>query len=355
MHTYRYEKAEEPIPEKVNIFFQHHDPEVQRIIHLATILTVEIMSIITLVMGHAYFNLSSSQVYASPIVDESTVLGVQSAPTPAGQSPLGGATPLVPSPTPAGQTPSGGQDSVQRSPLGGAQPNDIILQPAPESAANPQSTPSKQMYKIVIYGDSMVDTMGEVCEYLDHALKKTYPSISFLCYNFGVGSQNVKDGIARFHNRLDYQSRHYPSIDEIKPDIIVLGSFAYNVLIPPDRDEHWLRYTDLVHEAQKTGAQIYMLAEIAPLRATFGSGPQGVNWETHTVIKHSGHIIDQLENVLGLSRTLHVPLIDSYTPSLLEGKKEGKAEYVNPSDGIHPSVAGHEFMSQKIAETIVLR
>lgn len=330
MHAYRYENLQEAQSGKVNIFFKHHDPEVQRIIHLATILTVEIMSVITLVMGHVYFNVSSSQVYASPVspVSEAqTVLGVQSEPAPVIE--------ITPSPS--------------------AQPEDIILQPAPELAPNPQSTPTKQMYKIVVYGDSMVDTMGEVCEYLDHALKKAYPSISFLCYNFGVGSQNVKDGIARFHNRLDYQSRHYPSIDEIKPDIIVLGSFAYNVLIPPDRDEHWLRYTDLVHEAQKTGAEVYMLAEIAPLRARFGSGPQGVNWETHTVIKHSGHIVDQLENVLGLSRTLNVPVIDAYTPSLLEGKKEGKPEYVNPSDGIHPSVSGHEFMAETIAKTIRLQ
>lgn len=233
------------------------------------------------------------------------------------------------------------------------------LHTAPTATPTPSPTPTptkplyrKSLYTVILYGDSMVDTMGEVCEYAYEALKKEHPDTEFLCYNYGKGSENVTQGLGRFGERLEYQSRRYPPVTEIKPDICVMGSFAYNVYTPHDRNQHWLDYTRLIQQAQQYCGQVYMLAEIAPLRADFGKGPNGVNWETKTVIKHSGHIIDQLENVLGLSKTLGVPLIDAYTPSKIEGQQEGKREYVNASDGIHPSIEGHKFMAEQIAKTV---
>jgi len=96
------------------------------------------------------------------------------------------------------------------------------------------------------------------------------------------------------------------------------------------------------------------LAEIAPKRRGFGFGPNGINWEPATAYEHTGKIIEQLENAVGLSQPLHVPLIDAYTPSLQEEKKEGRPELINSSDGIHPSVEGHEFIAKIIADTIEL-
>jgi len=232
-----------------------------------------------------------------------------------------------------------------------------VNQPTPTYMPTATPTPfkSKSLYTVILYGDSMVDTMGEVCEYSYEALKKEHPDTEFLCYNYGKGSENVSQGLGRFGQRLEYQTRRYPPIPEIKPDICVMGSFAYNVFTPHSRDTHWLDYTRLVQQAQQSCGQVYMLAEIAPLRADFGKGPNGVNWETKTVIKHSGNIIDQLENVLGLSKTLGVPLIDAYTPSKVDGQQEGKRELVNASDGIHASIEGHKFMAEQIAKTVELK
>jgi lysophospholipase L1-like esterase len=96
------------------------------------------------------------------------------------------------------------------------------------------------------------------------------------------------------------------------------------------------------------------LAEIAPLRADFGRGPTGVNWPPDKAIEHTSKIIDDLENVIGLSKTLNVPLIDAYTPSLVKSKygKEGDKKYVSISDGIHPSGEGHQFMADLIAKKL---
>lgn len=215
--------------------------------------------------------------------------------------------------------------------------------------------PKKDSYSIAIYGDSMVDTMGERLEYLEKELQERYPNTTFHLYNYGVGSQNIHDGLARWNKPLLYVDREYPAVTEVKPDIFIAGSFGYNVLVPHNRDAHWLGYTELVQRAQKISPNVYMLAEIIPCRRGFGFGPNGVNWEPATAWSHTEKIVEQLENVLGLSPTLRIPLINAYTPSMEEGKKDCRKELVNPSDNIHPSVEGHQFIAKIIADTIELR
>lgn len=228
------------------------------------------------------------------------------------------------------------------------------LIPTVEPTAVPTETPipskphSKNSYSIAVYGDSMVDTMGERLEYLEHSLKRLYPSVNFTLYNYGIGAQHVETGLGRWNSRLDYQDRHYPSIVDVRPDIIVLGSFAYNPFSPYERDRHWVGLTKLIETAKSVTSNVYVLAEIAPLRSNFGKGPNGVNWDENTAYTHSGRIIEQLENAVGLGRTLNVPVIDAFHAS------GGNATYVNPSDGIHPSVSGHEFTADMIAKTINL-
>lgn len=224
--------------------------------------------------------------------------------------------------------------------------------PTPTIASNPTPTPSpvlttkKKSYKIAVIGDSMVDTMGERLEYLERSLKRKYPLTEFTLYNYGRGAENIEMGLARLNSRFDYQDRHYPTLTEVAPDIIVVGSFAYNPFSPYDRDRHWLSLTKMIEEVKKISPNIYLLAEIAPLRSDFGKGPGGVNYDTDTAFVHSGHIIEQLENAIGLARTLNVPLINTYSAS------GGRREYVNPHDGIHPSVSGHEFTAEMITNKI---
>lgn len=232
-----------------------------------------------------------------------------------------------------------------------------IQPPAVTVATEPTATPTppvtkKKEYKIAVIGDSMVDTMGERLEYFEHALKKKYPNANFTLYNYGIGSQNVEDGLGRFDKPFKYKDRDYPAVADIKPDIIVVGSFAYNPFTPHDRDKHWLTLTQMVQKAQQITPDVYMLAEIAPLTREFGKGPNGVNWDTATAVTHAAHIEQQLQNVIGLGLTLNVPVIDAYTPSKKDN--EGTKDYVSPGDGIHPSVKGHEFMAEIMVKSISL-
>ncbi len=226
-----------------------------------------------------------------------------------------------------------------------------------EDVTVPSPTPqklSKDSYTIAIVGDSMVDTMGDKLEYLEDALKSRYPDTQFHLYNYGKGSENVEEALDRVNTEFSYKTRHFPILYKVHPDVIIIGSYAYNPFAPYDRDRHWLGLTHLIQEIQKISPNVYLLAEIAPLRAGFGIGPHGVNWDTTTNYVHSQHIIEQLENARGLAKTLNVLLIDTYAGSLEDDGKVIK-RYVSVDDGIHPSEDGHVYMAKKIAETIVFK
>ena len=218
----------------------------------------------------------------------------------------------------------------------------------------PLPQPKKKDYSIAIIGDSMVDTMGERLEYLEKELKSRYPQTNFTLYNYGIGSETVEMGINRLDKEFKYQDRKYVSLTSLKPDILIVASFAYNPFFPYDRNRHWLMLANLIEKAKTISPHIYTLAEIAPLGKNFGQGPNGVNWSEDTSITHANRIIEQLENIIGLSSNLNVKLIDAFHPSQKGNSAYGKPEYVNTSDGIHPSVTGHQFMASKIAEILKL-
>lgn len=218
----------------------------------------------------------------------------------------------------------------------------------------PTPSLSKDEYTIAIIGDSMVDTMGERLEYLEHVLKKKYPKTSFTLYNYGVGSENVEEGLARLGKDFQYKDRTYPPLNTIHPDVLIIGSYAYNPFTPFDRDKHWLKLAEMVQEARKISPKVYLLAEIAPRKKDFGKGPQGIKWEDNVRDSHAQKIITQMENTLGLSRSLHVPLIDAYTQSIRPETGDVNPEFVSASDGIHPSAIGHVYTAEKIVESINL-
>src|SRR3989344_7760281 len=127
----------------------------------------------------------------------------------------------------------------------------VTLKPSPIlSEASASARLSKSAYTIAIFGDSMADTMGENLEYLQKSLKSKYSRTSFNLYNYGIGGQNVADGLARFGSAFSYQSRSYPPITQIKADVIIVGSFAYNPFASHDKQRHLELLARLVGEAK---------------------------------------------------------------------------------------------------------
>ncbi len=312
------------ITEKSPVYIQHEKDKIRKVQSFIVKELVAGFVIFVLFIFQHNFSLANKQnlVAQSPVANEQ-VLGAQTSDE-------------IPLPT------------MELLPSPSLTPTPISTVSVPVPTVVPSKSHAKNDYKIAVYGDSMVDTMGERLEYLEHSLKKIYSNVNFTLYNYGKGAENAEMGLDRWNNALNYQDRHYPSITDLKPDIIVIGSFAYNPFSPYIRDRHWTGLTKLVETAKTVTPNVYMLAEIAPLRGSFGKGPNGVNWDENTAYVHSERIIEQLQNAVSLSGNLNVPLIDVFNQSI------GHSGLTNPSDGIHPSVLGHEFTAGIIADTIRL-
>src|SRR5258708_38541525 len=152
----------------------------------------------------------------------------------------------------------------------------------------------------------MVDTMGEQLEYLSQSLKRKYPSKNFQFYNYGIGGQNIEDGLGRFYSPFQYKSRNYPALPDLKPDILIIGSFAYNPLNPFDRNKHWLSLIQLVNQAKGVSPRVYLLAEIAPRIHNFGVDLGGRRIIKKKKELQAHHIIEQLQNAEAIAKHLHV-------------------------------------------------
>lgn len=230
-----------------------------------------------------------------------------------------------------------------------------ILSPTPTLTPSPTPIilPKKSVYSIAIFGDSMVDTMGENLEYLEKVLTNKYPQTKFNLYNYGIGGQNVEQGLARFESSYVNRERHFPPLPALNPDILIIGSFAYNPFPTHDRNRHYALLKELLAKAKILSTRIYLLAEIAPLKIGFGKGKNGVNMPEEAANEQAIHIIEQLDDVINLSVSENIPLINVYYLSRIDGTF-GDPYYVNPDDGIHPSVPGHIFTAELIVQKIKL-
>lgn len=233
-------------------------------------------------------------------------------------------------------------------------PVSTLVEEQKDIIENTARTPRKTSFKIALYGDSMIDTLGTKMTTFQNILKKKYPKTAFTFYNYGVGAENVEQGLGRFDKPLITSDRNYPPLNALGADIIVLDSYAYNPFNPFDRDKHWINLSKLVEKAKETDAEVYLLADIAPVRAEFGRGPKGVNWDTVTAYEKSGQVIQLLENAVGISKNLNVILVNAFEKSTVTVRGDGKREYVSAQDGVHPSDAGQKFIAEQIANTLVL-
>ncbi len=254
----------------------------------------------------------------------------------------------TPSIVPVSPSPIATQIETSPSPTATAAASTI---PNATASAKTISRTSKSTYTIAAFGDSMVDTMGENLDYLEKSLKTKYPATTFKLYNYGIGSQNIAEGLNRFHSAFNYKTRQYPPIDQIQADMIILGSFSYNPLSPYDRSAHQQKLAALINEARSTKAAIYLLAEIAPLKNGFGKGPGGIDWQEDMIKTHVGHIIEQLDDTVSTAQSQQVYLINAYKASQVDGKYGNKL-YVATHDGIHPSIEGQIFVAQIIAASL---
>lgn len=205
---------------------------------------------------------------------------------------------------------------------------------------------------IALLGDSMVDTMGDL-KTLELALLQYWPNVTFKLLNYGVGSTPAESGLERLEKGFRNHEKDFPSLLTQTPDIVIVESFAYNH--PPPTAEGLSRQRDtltqIIQKIKGAGAQPLLLVTIGPNEETFAQGAPGISWDESQRKIAAQEIRLFLDNAISFGKTLNIPTIDVYHPSL-DKNGNGKQIFINPNDNIHPSQAGIELVSDLVTQKL---
>ena len=216
---------------------------------------------------------------------------------------------------------------------------------------NPLIKSGKKNITIAIVGDSIIDTMGTNLPYLEKQLQIFYPQYTFKLYNYGIGSQNIIDVSARIDKEYKYKDRDYPAIADLKPDLIILGTTAYNPLELNQISEFQDDLGQLIDKLKNIQPNLALFVPLAPLKKNFGIGPDGVNWPSDAAWNHATKIQAFIEAAITVGKDKQIDIIDNYHPTL-NSNGEGIADFISKNDGIHPSISGHQYLAKMLAEYI---
>lgn len=210
--------------------------------------------------------------------------------------------------------------------------------------------------RIAVLGDSMVDTLGPGVPHLASELKKIYPATAFTITNHGVGAENIDSGLRRIGTGYTYLGEHRSSVADGQPDLVVVESFGYNPY-PYDAgalETHWLALSAIVDELRSRipGVKIVIAATVAPNWDTFGDGAAGLAFSPADKRQRVDNIRRYLDSTVKFAQSQNLPLADAFHPSL-SADGNGKVEYINGGDHIHPSDAGKQLFAQTVTRAIV--
>lgn len=208
-----------------------------------------------------------------------------------------------------------------------------------------------QIITIALLGDSMIDTIPD--QTLLKSLQKYYPNHKFNIINYGLGASNIEYGLYRLRNGYQHADQFYPSLLSQKPDIIVIESFAYNNFGNNQSgiDRQWLALGAITTEIKQTlpGTAIILAAAIAPNSITFGNESSN-SFSSLEKIEKTNTIRLYLQNIINFATSQNFPLANAYIPSL--SNNQGRQQFINTTDHIHPSDQGAELFCDTIASTL---
>ncbi|PIU02216.1 hypothetical protein COT66_01390 [Candidatus Shapirobacteria bacterium CG09_land_8_20_14_0_10_49_15] len=210
-------------------------------------------------------------------------------------------------------------------------------------AEEPVAEAAHHHYTVAVLGDSMINVMGENLPSLTQALNTFYHQAEFSLLNYGVGATTIEQSLARI-----------PSLIAQNPDIVVIESFAYNHWSnsQADLDRQWLTLAKIIDQIKiQSQAKIVLTATIAPDEQNLCDGIEGLNLSADQKKEKAQTIRAYLQNLTNFATSQGYPLADAYHPSL-GANGNGQAIYVNANDHLHPSTAGINLISQRIAEAI---
>lgn len=231
------------------------------------------------------------------------------------------------------------------------------LAPTPTPYAYPYIQPAiakNRSYRMVIVGDSIVQTLGANANGLREALIERYPQNEFVTYNYGFGATNVLSLVDRLTTRTTFDGAEYVPILKQGFELIIIESFGYNPLSELALEDGLAaQEAELERAVQlilttKPGVALAFMTPPA-LGAHFAAGTYDLSDEVRR--EWIDERLAYIANHKQFAQARGIPIIDVFAASLgTDGQV--RPEYVS-ADNIHPSKAGVALMETEIADYIL--
>lgn len=232
----------------------------------------------------------------------------------------------------------------------------------PFGTYTPPKIPKKNVYSIVMVGDSMTEALGPHGGKMNEFINVLYQSTP--------GNQRIViDNYAKSASILGLpdtmRQKMVVADKELEPliarpfDLILIESFGYNPLSHLGLERGIKKQTEVLDELMWTlttthpDAVIVFVATIAPNKATYAQTASTDNTPEALAgrVAQAEERMAYIKNHIAYAKSRNIPLIDVYSKSLTpEG--DGDRSNINPNDHIHPSFKGVDFISQEIANFI---
>ncbi len=218
----------------------------------------------------------------------------------------------------------------------------------------------KDVYKIVMIGDSMTAALGPhgggMSEYMNSLYRKSSQDPQRIIIDNYAKSSNilaVNDELTKKTTISEYTFGPLLSEDF---DLILIESFGYNPLSQFGQEEG-LRQQSLALDAlMKTlitthpHAAVVFVSTIAPNKTNYAKGVQP-DYSPTDRTKLAEERMAYIKNHIEYAKNHSIPIINIYEKSLTK-EGDGNMLYINPTDDIHPSFVGIDFIGHEIGNFI---
>lgn len=222
----------------------------------------------------------------------------------------------------------------------------------------PPKIGKKNTYTIFMIGDSMTHALGPHGGTFSQFINGLYQKdgIGILIDNYAVGSTNILSVNDELTIKTTYWDSTFEPLLPRNFDLILVESFGYNPLSSFGIEDGIKRQNEALDELMKTlitthpKSAVVFVATIAPNKETYAKKIV-LNIPVADRIKQAEERMAYIKNHIIYAKSHNIPIIDIYNKSL-DAAGDGDLKYINPTDYIHPSFMGVDFIGHEIANYI---
>lgn len=214
--------------------------------------------------------------------------------------------------------------------------------------------PKDRSYRMVIVGDSIVNSLGLNANVLRLDLISLYPNSEFVTYNYGYSATNVLSLYQRLTEKNTNNGSENPAILKQGFELIIIESFGNNPLseypIPEGLNKQSAELEKSVKAilAEKPNVALAFMTPIALDPVNYARGTVALSPEVRK--QWVAERVSYIDNHRKFAENLGIPVIDVFKASL---KSDGSVDRSYISDDlVHPSKKGIELISKTIADYI---